>query len=245
MRTTSKWKIFPLLLLAATLAGETLLAQQPVFIVKFVCGFEQGNVPFLFNPNPLPLPYEDLKPGNYATVINFFNFGNQQENIVSLAFAEGLNTGLPPGLLSPPFTTNSLDCTDITAALNVVNGGILVGQSIEGYLMLVPLTANLKVTAVYTFESQNGFERHVVWTAAGGQLEIVTEVLNKTIGTICGPIIFDQFFEVLDLLAASGAGGLGLGASIDVEEIDVTLLPPPGAPAAFLDPQAPSEGGNR
>ena len=69
-------------------------------------------------------------------------------------------------------------------------------------------------------------------TAAGGQLDAVAQTLNKTIGMICGPLQFDQFFEVVDFLAASGAGGLGLGASIDVEQIPVSRVEPMTPPAA-------------
>ena len=210
-RATAVWIVLICAFLATSAAVEAQLTGYPG---KVVCGFEQGNVPLLNDPTPLtpPRPYENFKPGNYATVFNVLNLNPTQQMVT---FVLTLQNFQPVTIFILPvnaFSSIEIGCEEI------FNPFIppLVGQRFEG--MLIPVTNNSSfvVDAVYTFESQNAFERHVVYEdgiatwSFGRSLDDILRDFNPPTG----------FF----IEAASGAGGLGLGASIDVVRIDPVAL---------------------
>ena len=210
-----------------------------VWFAKFVCGYQTGNVPLLNNPNP-PIDnttYEELKPGNYATVVNIVNTSLNQETVFVNAM---VTTGDPVttslnfpvaaqpvlGLLPAPGIGSNMrvGCPAVVAAM-IANGAPppTPGGIVEGHFVIFAGSggANLQVDAVYTFESQNAFERHVLWGSDElGLTGIVRDLQTLTLAGILAPFDPKTFAEGLKDIAASGAGGLGLGASIDVERCD-------------------------
>ena len=212
---------FSSLLAAAPAEGQTI----HLFGCKVVCGFQRGNVRLLNDPGPFAFPhaFEDLKPGNYATTCNLFNYdlsANTQPVFPYLAVEGGgliflgtVNVG--------SLNANAYGCRDIAANLPAPPPLVY-----EGYLTLFTLDPDFKVDSVHTFESHNAFERHVVWQFDPfGPINILLQPLGLTIPRITNPIgaagvLGTQF------ATSSGAGGLGLGASIDVEDvrrIDINL----------------------
>ena len=192
-------------------------AQVTGYPGKFICGYEEGNVPLLNDPTPLvpAKPYENFKPGNYATTFNVLNL-NPDPQEVRFIFA---TSNLPHARVA---TINILGYSSVDVGCEIANPFLsptFFGQRFEGMLVPVTNNANFIVDAVYTFESQNAFERHLVYEDGGS---------NWTFGQTLDQILFDftpptVFFQAE---AASGAGGLGLGASIDVERLDpVTIIP--------------------
>ena len=245
-------------ILAAVLLAASLGAAQPAesqsvfgYFPKFVCGFQTGNVPLLNDPNP-PIDkdsYEAFKPGNYATTVNITNTTLNPETVSVYAM---VTTGDPtiPSVRAPVVTqvisgllglgagfgTNfEVDCQDIADAFTAI-GLPPPGSIIEGNLFILPNSGNatLQVDAVYSYESQNAFERHVLW---GNNFDVTTNFGEKGTGAQNSASLGDLLkrleameFPGFENIAASGAGGLGLGASIDVErcpavEIDISSLP--------------------
>lgn len=208
-----------LVALASVVAAAPAEAQMiHLFGCKVVCGYQFGNVRLLNDNGPVPFPpqFEDLKPGNYATTCNIFNYdlsANAQPVFPYLAVEGGGLIFL--GTVNVGFlNANAYGCRDIVANLPAPPAGIF-----EGYLTLFTLDPDFKVDSVHTFESQNAFERHVVWQFDPfGPISILLQPLGLTIPRITNPIgaagnLTRQF------ATSSGAGGLGLGASIDVEEV--------------------------
>ena len=205
----------PALSLLLTLCAVSAQAQLSGFPGKIICGYQQGNVPLLNDPNPLtpPRPYENFKPGNYATTFNVQNLNATAQTVSFFLSLPDQPLVLVGVRAIGPFQSTAIGCADI------LNPFIppLVGQFVEG--MLIPvMTNNAFVTiAAYTYESQNAFERHVVYTDDGE----VLSVLNQTVSDILGPL---NLFPFGIPTAASGAGGLGLGASIDIERLEAVSL---------------------
>jgi hypothetical protein len=202
------------LLTAAPAEAQTL----HLFGCKVVCGFQKGNVRLLNDngPFPFPHPFEDLKPGNYATTCNLFNYdlsANTQPVLPYLAVEGGgliflgtVNVGVLNAL--------AYGCRDIAANLPAAPPIIY-----EGYLTLFTLDPDFKVDSVHTFESQNAFERHLLWQFDPfGAFGIVFQSLGLSIPRITAPIAGGGVLGA-QFAAGSGAGGLGLGASIDVEDV--------------------------
>lgn len=233
MRDSSTSKRFTFrpaaLLCLVFLFAASAQAQLSGYPGKLVCGFEQGNVPFLNDPNPLqpPRPYENLKPGNYATVFNLLNL-TATAQLVNFVFT---SDNAPPVFVFArtinAFTSIEIGCDEV---LNPFMPP-LVGQRVEGMLIPVANVANLIVDVVYTFESQNGFERHVVYGQGGTSDPTLGSTVDEILHDFTPPTgAGDQ------IVAASGAGGLGLGASIDVVRLVAVPVPPGAVPAADVEP---------
>lgn len=136
-----------------------------VYRAKFASGFAPGNVPDSgSNANVLPVPYREVQPGNYSTVINVLNarLSGQASEVDVLIFAEGRPTSFLPELTLDPFTTSgqaSIDCDDITGGL-AEDGFQADGRFVEGFVMLTArdqnanLGSDLEVSAVYTYGSR-------------------------------------------------------------------------------------------
>lgn len=229
-----------LIALASLVSAAPAEAQMlHLFACKVVCGFQPGNVRLLNDTGPFPFPHppEDLKPGNYATTCNIFNYDLSAASQPvfpylaieggGLIFLGAVNVGV--------LNANAYGCRDIAANLPAPPPLIY-----EGYLTLFTLDPDFKVDSVHTFESQNAFERHLLWQFDPfGGFGIVFQSLGLTIPRITNPIggagvLARQF------ATGSGAGGLGLGASIDVEDvrrIDIDLTPMPAEDRDRLPPE--------
>jgi len=200
----------PALVLLLAFCAVSAEAQVTGYPGKIICGYQAGNVPLLNNPTPLspPHPYENFKPGNYATTFNVQNL-NATDQAVSFYLAlPDLPLVFVGARAVGPFQSTALGCADI------LNQFIppLVGQFIEGMLIPVMANGNFVTDVAYTYSSQNAFERHIVYTEEGE----TQSVLNQTLADILGEFTLFPFGRPA---AASGAGGLGLGASIDVERL--------------------------
>lgn len=228
-----------LILLAGLATEATAQPVAQVYPVKFVCGYETGDVPLLSNPDPFPHKYEELKPGNYATLINVLNvdFTVQQLSFTPAVVIDGLGPiGFPVATTLAPLELDQIGCPEILSALTPFLPAPPVGEVFEGYVVLiVPPNDPLQVDAVYTYESKDAFDKHIVWGLGedGVLLDFVLRLLfgGAKIGEF-PPVVSDV---VVRDIAASGAGGLGLGASIDVERVlprDI-ITTPGGDPNAF------------
>ena len=251
MRHVSPYTFAPALFMLAlvTLLPGTAEAQPFAFPGKFICGFEQGNVPFLNDPEPLPAPpvtgddYEDLKPGNYATVFNVLNLNITDQQVDFFVSIEGQPVANVASLAVAPFGTLTVGCQELVDGL-LDTGAILDGSAFEGFLIPTTLNANFVVDAVYTFESQNGFKEHIFVRSNGDQAQNQSQYSNiqNTLAGVTGTSTVylgpaGAFPPAGPVVAGSGAGGLGLGVSIDVERLSaVNISPMPAAPPADTDP---------
>jgi hypothetical protein len=220
--------VLALIALASLVAAAPAEAQMlHLFACKVVCGYQPGNVRLLNDTGPIPFPHppEDLKPGNYATTCNIFNYdlsAAAQPVFPYLAIEGGgliflgaVNVGV--------LNANAYGCRDIAASLPAPPPLIY-----EGYLTLFTLDPDFKVDSVHTFESQNAFERHLLWQYDPlGPFGIVFQSLGLSLPRITAPLAGGGVLA-RNFATGSGAGGLGLGASIDVEDvrrIDIDLTP--------------------
>ncbi len=220
-------------------------AVAQVYPVKFVCGYQIGDVPLLSDPSPLtpPKPYEELKPGNYATLINIINtdFTTVNQSFTPAFVIEGVGP-ISSALIRTlaPLATTKVGCPEILRTLTPFLPTAPIGQVFEGYALFVTTPNDpLQIDVVYTYESKDAFKEHIVWglgpdgTVPDGALNLLHSGFK--FGNF--PNIFD--FPVIDI-GASGAGGLGLGASIDVERVlprDVITTPGVKNPLAELMPK--------
>ena len=214
---------FLLLGLVFALAGPAFA--QPVaqvYPAKFVCGFERGDVPLLSADTPFPHKYEELKPGNYATLINILNvdFSIAQQSFTPAVVIDGLG---PIGLLTrtlTPLQMTQVGCPEIMAGLTPFLPALPVGEVFEGYVTIITTPNDpLQVDTVFTFETKDAFEKHFVY---GTDENLILQ--NRLLSLIFGGFKFGNFppvgvFPATDI-AGSGAGGLGLGAAMDVVRVE-------------------------
>lgn len=195
--------------------AQTTRGDRLVYPAKFVCGFATGNVPLMREEDPFPAPYEDLKPGNYATVVNILNLAIVSPQINVLASVEGI-AGTPrvDTLRLSQLQTRRIGCVDIIPALAGSIPGGLNGAVIEGYLLVsVPASAQdiLEVQAVYTYATKDEFD-----TREFQGVDIVDNLR---------PVFPQGNSPRLRIMAGAGAGGLGLGGSIHVQKIEPRQVP--------------------
>jgi hypothetical protein len=222
--------VFALGLVAlASLAAVPAEAQTiHLYACKIVCGFERGNVRLLNDPSPFSSNdrYEDLKPGNYATTCNIYNhdIDLDAQAIFPYLAIEGGGLVFLGGVTIPVLNTAAIGCVDIVGALPPPPPP---GFVFEGYLTIFTTDPDFQVDGVRTFESQNGFERHALWSYNPfGPVGLFFSTLGLTIPRLTGPLPLPAGALPTQFMAASGAGGLGLGASIDVDlvpRIDIDL----------------------
>ncbi len=214
-----------------------------VYPTKVVCGFKEGNIPPLSSfPGSPPREYEDLKPGNYATTVNVFHselITNRLQAYIQLP--NGRLTLLRPWD-ARSFVSEQFSCPEIAAAL-----GLSVGSVFDGWLLLFSTSDDFQVSPVYTFESQNGFYDTQHWEVGPNFIApLGPYAINWFNPRITGPT-FDPFFPPWPIffpagsptppppsgqvtqrhVVAAGRGGLGLGASIDVETVEPRRLDEP------------------
>ena len=225
-----------LLVTLASSAGAQLIT----YPAKFVCGYQPGNLPFLNDGNVQPGPdsYEMVKPGNYATVVNILNLNTTVQPVTPFIILTDLADapGLPAPQVALPVlnlafaTAVRFDCQDIANAI-LAAGGTVNGNVIEGYLTLSTSNARFTVDAVYTYLSQNGF-KELHWLASNsGFIGAFGSTYFHPIIALTSALVFSQSVNLnmgapKEALGGAGAGGLGLGASIDVETIAPVNMSP-------------------
>jgi hypothetical protein len=154
-----------LVLVAAGAVPAEAQSNFMVYRAKFTCGFAGGNIPDSGSAaNVLPVPYREVQPGNYSTVINILNsrLNGQTSEVDIFIFVQGRPTASLPDLTLETFTTSSharIDCDDITSAL-AADGFQADGRFVEGFIMLRAQDesqnegSELEVSAVYTYGSR-------------------------------------------------------------------------------------------
>ena len=227
------------LALAALLFATSSTAQMIHYSGKFVCGFELGNVRLLNDPTVFdgmynPDAYEDLKPGNYATAFNILNASLNDVGVFAFVTVPNTTVGSQfiMSLPIPSFNAAKVSCEEIVQRLGPRFPLPFDGTAFEGFLTLFTAEANLKVDVVYTFESQNAFERHVFW-GYDPFVPVAPLFENRSdeLGDLSTPLAGSNLRLPNNNGTASGAGGLGLGVSIDVESIDPGVVSNPDGSA--------------
>lgn len=142
-------------------------AQTPmmVFRVKFTCGFAPGNIPDSGSfATVLPVPYREVQPGNYSTVINILNarFNGRDSQVGASILVQGRPVASLSAFTLTSFSTVRIDCDDITGAL-AEDGFQADGRFVEGFIQVTardPIIgapdepSDLEVSAVYTYGSR-------------------------------------------------------------------------------------------
>jgi hypothetical protein len=241
---------FGLILVASIGVFSPVMAQDGewVYSTKFVCGFQVGDIPLLSDEDPFPHAYEALKPGNYATTVNIFNatpFVQKLYPQISYKNKEGKFVVIPlydAEVSIKPYQTPCVPCGDIVDAIRTYTGDVLSGEAFEGIVFIRSKNQAWDVRTVNTYASQNAFERHLVWGLnQNGSIAVVRTFTPVLIPG--GSVVFPINFQVFDI-AGSGAGGLGLGASIDVNYVDprfvdFELVSPKRSGTETVTPQGP------
>ncbi len=214
------------------LGAATTAQAQIIYPAKFVCGFETGLIPFLTGDNtfqPGPDSYEMFKPGNYATVVNMWNRLNIQQAVLTAAVVTfedaagnvfSFAAPLPIQFIAP-LGALRYHCGHIAAAINA---------------LLNPPDSAKDVDAVYTYAAEHGFALYLFLGSSGAFTGTNLQSFAETLSTLFSRLDFGEGGP-LEAIGGAGAGGLGLGASIDVEPIDPVDLTNPNAPT--IGPAAP------
>ncbi|MCB1032890.1 MAG: hypothetical protein KDD47_03540, partial [Acidobacteria bacterium] len=135
---------------------------------------------------------------------------------------------------SGSFESQAFSCPEIAAAFGLSSGSVF-----DGWLLLFATSDDYEVAPVYTFESQNGFFDTQHWEVGPGFIAPIGPYalnwFNPIItGTTYPPNMppwpyyvpagggsFPPSNQVAQRhVVAAGRGGLGLGASIDVERVE-------------------------
>ncbi len=200
-----------LTLLLSAQAQAQLLPLRPSFVyaAQFVCGYVQGATPPQANSPgatvPAPLP-DDFQPGSYATALNLFNpsFRSVANIRMFASVADGGTTPVGPPITLAAFRTEKITCQDIVRDVaRLIPGNLANGEVVEGFLYTTRPADDLEMQAVYTYSTKDGFKEFLGVDDAG----FVVPVAGREAET--------EF----PLISIGGAGGLGLGGSIDVEKI--------------------------
>ena len=234
---------------ALTSVAEAQLLRA-VYPVKVVCGFVEGNVPLLSStPGQMPRGFESLKPGNYATTVNVFHAEPFSDTLV--AFFRDVSNGTTVSLGSTSlggFQSLDYTCPQIAQLLGATT-------AFDGWLLLFATDLNFEISPVYTYESQNAFwDRRFYQYGPGTPIvQLGTPGIHPNwffvqrsalpnsifpnnyapIGTYSGPLgTVPAPGPVPGPTSGTGVitsamGGLGLGASIDVERVPGRALKEP------------------
>lgn len=171
--------------------------QQPVvYSAKFICGPQTKPATAIGQITT----FAPLQPGNYATALNVLPLLN---NLPAIEVFVAMN-GVPGNPLVKQFTpsqafeTFTLGCDEILKSLAVT----VNNEAYEGFLYITRMRPDLDVQAVYTYASRDVFE----FMEFRGVDKKGNVVINPEVGVTS--------------IGGAGGGGLGLGASIDVERIE-------------------------
>jgi len=228
----------------ATAPAAAQLTEIHLFTCKVVCGYQLGNVRLLNDPSPLNRPYENLKPGNYATTCNLYNYdiSAPDQTILPYLAVKGVPLFFLGAFTIPALDAGAFGCIEIANAIVPPPTGF----AFEGYLTFYTFSPNIRVDGVHTYSSQNAFKEHYIWALdVFGQVVKVAESLGLTVGAITSFV--DLAGEVMEIqfFAASGAGGLGLGASIDIENYERITIPLTSETEPNLPPEVRDEAAAR
>lgn len=167
-------------------------AKPIVYAAKFVCGPQTTPATGIGQT----VSYAALQPGNYATALNVLPFVEDRLGIEVHASMDG--NPLNPLVRRFPFTralnTYTVTCEDILDGFGVS----VSNEAYEGFLYIERSKPDLEVQAVYTYASRDQFSDWLGVDTNGNVVE------NPEV----------------NLISIGGAGGLGLGASIDVERVE-------------------------
>ncbi len=168
---TSKVRALTLRVAAFSCLALFVLSAKPseaqvefmVYRAKFTCGFATGNIPDSGNSaNVLPVPYREVQPGNYSTVINILNarFNGRESLVDGAVLVEGRPVASLSSFTMTSYSTVRIDCNDITSAL-AAGGFQADGRFVEGFVQIAARDllgssepSNLEVSAVYTYGSR-------------------------------------------------------------------------------------------
>lgn len=212
MNTLSKKNIqwLSALIVAVSISGpwSTAKAQQinpiPItsnlYLAKFVCGFQDGQTPPQLNRGlggGIPLPnqsapvFRGFQPGSYSTTLNLFNTSSGTARFSVFASIDGVATTPNVATVSlGTFRSRQIGCDEIAGRVApLIPGGLINGDLVEGFLYIQRTRKDLDAQVVYSYSSIDAFHE-----------------FRGDDGLVAGT-------------GAAGAGGLGLGASIDVERI--------------------------
>ena len=173
---------------------------QPFFIysAKFICGNQQSGTVI---GQSIDLP--NREPGSYATGLNILNLDQTAPDIQVRAVLNDTNTSvlIRSIQVQNKFMSTSVYCEEINDKLEAAsllpppnNDDVL-----EGRLIIERYQRDLDVKATYTYAASDRF--------------------STSIGVSNGIAIPEPEYTGSFISAIGGAGGLGLGASIDVESI--------------------------
>ncbi len=186
-----------------------------LYQAKLTCGFNPGQVPLLNDRNPFPHHWENFKPGNYATSLNITNSTLQSQTFyayISLTDYPSFPFIFLGSVSLPLFGTLEVGCAELSPAFPPTTQP---GQFVDAVLHLFSTGNHFTVKAVYTYSSRDAFERHLFVGLDKNDDVGVLEAHGSGVSTVPAedPLLVPVH------LAASGAGGLGLGASVDHEDI--------------------------
>lgn len=170
--------------------------QKPiVYSAKFVCGPQTKPA----TSTGQATTFAALQPGNYATALNILPLGGGLPEIEVFASMHGSagNPSVTRVTVTQAFETHTLACEEIINAFGVTARD----EAYEGFLYITRSRADLDVQAVYTYASRDSFQFK--------EFRGVDELGNVVVEPETG--IFS--------IGGAGGGGLGLGASIDVERV--------------------------
>jgi len=163
-----------------------------VYVAKFVCGPQTLAATRIGQITE----YSALEPGNYATALNILPLNDVHPQIE--VYASMVDSPINPVVAQFPapisFRTLTLTCTDIIDSFGLA----VSDEAYEGFLYIKRRKPDLEVQAVYTYASRDEFTD---WLGVDQQGNVVPN-------------------PEINLISIGGAGGLGLGASIDVERIE-------------------------
>ena len=186
-----------------------------LYPVKFVCGYEQGDIPIASNDKPGK--YEELKPGNYATVINILNATISEKTVYIYVARANDTLRFMTAISIPALQTRKIGCPHIARTI-----GESSGRAFEGMVELFATNDHFEVWSVLTYATLEAFERHRVY-GFNDKDQTISPIRSEGSGpaSLPGPVLAGSTD-----VAGSGAGGMGLGGSIDVEEVPPRLLNP-------------------
>ena len=191
---------------AATAANHTIVLKSPqktlypvidlkarpfVYAAKFVCGPQTVAATRIGQI----VNYSAVEPGNYATALNLLSLTAAAAPIDVRASMDGVafNPIVAQLPKSELFQTHTVTCDEILKGFGVS----VSDEAYEGFLLIERWKPDLEVQSVYTYASR---EKFAAWRGVDEQLNVIE---NPEVGVV----------------SIGGAGGLGLGASIDVERI--------------------------
>ena len=171
-----------------------------LYIAKFVCGFQAGQTAAQINkglgggtplPNQISPAFSGFQPGSYSTTLNIFNASSATATFTVFASIDGVVTTPKVSTVSlGTFRTRQIGCEDIAKSVApFIPGGLFNGNLVEGFMYIQRSKQDLDAQVVYSYSSKDAFHE-----------------FRGDDGLIGGT-------------GAAGAGGLGLGASVDVERI--------------------------